>query len=243
MKFPLAWLASGLAGAAFFAPPVTAQGRGGTFFTPPARTAGTFFNAPSANGFQQAPGGAGFRGRVGRIPRHRHLVRTAGGYWPYWYYPGYGYDYEAGAVEEPPEPRAAAPAPPPEIHKAADSVVMELRGDHWVRLTTTGPVQVVGQVPSPTARPAVLPAFDEAPAAAPLPAAILVFRDGHQEEAARYTIVGNTLYLKTDYWSTGSWIRKVSITDLDIPATLKLNSEHGTRFALPSRPSEVILRP
>src|SRR5262249_47000744 len=151
------------------------------------------------------------------------------------------YDYEDGAVEEPSTPEAAAPAPPPEIHRAADSVVMELRGDRWVRLTATGPVEVVGQVPSPTTHSAVLPAFDQAPAAPPLPAAILVFRDGHKEEAARYTIVGDTLYLKADYWSTGSWTRKVAISDLDIPSTLKLNSEHGTRFALPSRPSEVIL--
>jgi hypothetical protein len=241
MKFQLVWLASGLAGAALLAPPVTAQGRGGTFFTPPARTGGTFFNAPAATGFQRVPGVAGFHGRVGRVPRHRHLVRGSGGYWPYSYYPGY--DYDDGAVEEAPAPPARAPAPSPEIHKAADSVVMELRGDRWVRLTTTGPVEVVGQLPSPTARSALLSAFDEAPAASPLPAAILVFRDGHREEAARYTIVGNTLFLKADYWSTGSWTRKVLITDLDIPATLKLNIEHGTRFTLPSRPSEVILRP
>src|SRR5262249_56148151 len=102
MKFPLAWLASGLAGAAFFAPPVTAQGRGGTFFTPPARTAGTFFNAPSANGFQQAPGGAGFRGRVGGIPRHRHLVRTAAGSLPFLYSPRYRYPHLNPPPHQPP---------------------------------------------------------------------------------------------------------------------------------------------
>lgn len=235
----MACLASCLAGAALLAPAVAAQGRGGTFFTPPARSGGTFFNAPAAHGLR--PESAGFHGRVGRVPRHRHLVRAAGGYWPYLYYPSY--DYEHGAAEEPPTPQGAAPPPSPEIHKAADSVVMELRGDRWVRLTATGPVEVVGQMPAPLAPSAVLPAFAEAPAAAALPAAILVFRDGHKEEAARYTIVGNTLYLRADYWSTGSWTRKVPITDLDIPTTLKLNSEHGTRFALPSRPSEVILRP
>jgi hypothetical protein len=242
MKFQLACLASGLLGAVLFAPAVMAQGRGGTFFTPPARTGGTFFSSPIANGFKQMPGRARFHGRFARIPR-RHLVYPYAAYSPYFYYPDY--DYDDGVPEEapPPAPRSAASSPAPEPHQAADSVVMELRGDRWVRLTTTGPVEIAGQVSTSSAGSAVLPAFGQAPAAAPLPAAVLVFRDGRQEETVNYTIVGNALYLKGDFYTSGSWTRKILITDLDIPATLKINNQRGTKFALPSRPSEVILRP
>jgi hypothetical protein len=250
MKYHFAGLAVGLLGTALIAPTLAAQGRGGTFFTPPARTGGTFFNAPTSNGFQPFPGPIRFHGRFPRGSHRHHFSRYYApyysGYGPYFYSPDY--DYDDGAAEEPPPAaRSAPPAATPESHKAADSVVMELRGDHWVRLTTTGPVEVFQQGSSPADRPAVFPAFDQSPAAAPLPAAVFVFRDGHQEEATSYTIVGRTIYLKADYWSTGSqspsWTRKISTADLDIPATLKLNSERGTKFALPSRPSEVILRP
>lgn len=242
MKHSLLPLSLGLFGFAFAAPSVVAQGQGGTFFTPPARTAGTFFNAPAANGFQQTPEAGRFHGRYSRAPRrHRIAYPYYAGYGPYFYS---DYDYDDGAPEEaPPAPRPAKAVPAPEARKAADSVVMELRGDHWVRITTTGPVEVTPPPPSPITHGVVLPAFDLAPAAAPLPAAILIFRDGHQEEAAKYTIVGNAIFLKGDYYATGSWTRKVLIADVNIPATLKINSERGTKFALPTRSSEVILRP
>jgi hypothetical protein len=87
------------------------------------------------------------------------------------------------------------------------------------------------------------PAFERPQPPSELPPAVLVFRDGHQEEAAKYTIVGTTIFIKADYWSSGSWTRKVPIADLDLAATLKLNQERGAKFTLPSRSSEVIFRP
>ena len=126
---------------------------------------------------------------------------------------------------------------------------MGLRGDHWVRLTSYGPMEVPGESSEP------LPARTDSPAQAggrgasvhaqapsQLPPAVLVFRDGHQEEAAKYTIVGTAIWIKTDYWSTGSWARKIPIADLNLDATLHLNQERGAKFNLPSRPSEVIVR-
>jgi len=71
---------------------------------------------------------------------------------------------------------------------------------------------------------------------------VLVFRDGHQEEVRKYTIIGTAISVKTDYWSTGSWTRNIPIADLDLAATLQLNQERGAKFTLPSRPSEVIVR-
>jgi hypothetical protein len=76
-----------------------------------------------------------------------------------------------------------------------------------------------------------------------LPPAVLVFRDGHVEEIDNYTIIGDTLYLKANYWVSGSWTRKVEIANLDVPATLKINEEHGSKFRLPSGPQEVVIRP
>jgi hypothetical protein len=194
------------------------------------------------HGFAPVPG------RFPRSPRNRFRHAYAG-YGPYFYYPDYypdygpAYDNDEGADAPPPPVRAAQPAPPAENSKPADSVVMELRGDHWVRLTSTGPVEILGKV-SPTGAPSgALSAFDPTPAAGPLPAAVLVFRDGHREEAARYTIVGGIIYLQADYWTTGTWTRKIRVTDLDVPATLQVNNDRGARFSLPSRSSEVILRP
>jgi hypothetical protein len=72
---------------------------------------------------------------------------------------------------------------------------------------------------------------------------VLVFRDGHQEEVGKYTIMGSTIYISTDYWTSGSWTRKVQIAELDVPTTLKLNQERRTNFKLPSGPNEVMVRP
>lgn len=82
-----------------------------------------------------------------------------------------------------------------------------------------------------------------APPPAPLPPAILVLRDGRQFEVKSYAIIGNTLYAHQDYWTTGRWTRRIQISSLDIPATLKVNQERGSNFRLPSGPREVIVRP
>ena len=72
---------------------------------------------------------------------------------------------------------------------------------------------------------------------------MLVFRDGHQEEITRYTIVGGTIYARANYWSNGSWTRKVPVAELNVPATLELNRERVANFSLPSGPHVVVIRP
>jgi hypothetical protein len=183
--------------------------------------------------------------------RQRDLARS--GFAPN-YYPYYGSDYSpyydpADEVGEgPPVPfraQTAAPAPPANPPKPPESLVMELRGDHWVRLTSYGPMGIAGesgelQSGAVQARGPAASGGTQAPNE--LPPAVLVFRDGHQEEAAKYTIVGTTISIKTDYWSTGSWTRKIPIAELNLAATLRLNQERRANFSLPSRPSEVIVR-
>jgi hypothetical protein len=199
----------------------------------------------------QAQRHAGFASGLGGRAHFRRAHRFGGSaFAPYFYYSDY--DSEPGTLDAPP-PQIIVPAAPPVAQAAnpPESLVIEWSGDHWVRLTSYGP-QAAGPVVQPdqrgperasspaTAAPHPAPAPEPA---TPLPPAVLVFRDGHQEELAKYTIVGSTIYASSDYWTSGSWTRKVQIAQLDVPATLKLNQERGARFALPSSPNEVIFRP
>lgn len=188
--------------------------------------------------------------------RAHHRVFGGSGYAPYFDSQD---DSEPEIIEAPPpqiivqtvQPAAPAPVPNP-----PESLVLESQGDHWVRITNHGQSQI-GQSDQPeperasnppSAIPSAIPSARprRTSAAEPpgeLPAAVLVFRDGHEEEIGKYTIVGATLYTSADYWSTGSWTRRVPIAELDIPATLKRNQERGARFRLPSGPNEVMVRP
>ena len=133
-----------------------------------------------------------------------------------------------------------SPAPPA---KPAESIVVELRGDHWVRLTSYGPSEIGGTQSTGHAAFATSVAFDLTPPPPVLPPAVLVFRDGHQEEASKYTIISKTIYIKSRDWSSGSWTRKILVAELDLPATLNANQARGTKFTLPTSPGEVMIRP
>ena len=196
--------------------------------------------------------------------RRTRRVFAGSGFAPY-YYSDYGdYDYddyvpEAG-IEAPPPPIMAAPLAQPTsmapVPKPPEPLVIELQGDHWVRITPYGPQQGVGASNQPEAErasnqsslsspvaPATRRRIQPAQPLSELPPAVLVFRDGHQEEVGKYTIMGATIYISTDYWTSGSWTRKVQIAELDVPTTLKLNQQRGTNFKLPSGPEEVVVRP
>ncbi len=248
MRYQLIALSLELVGtallASLLASPARGQGHGGFGF------------AGASRGTE-----SGLRGRaIGRPfggARHGRRAFRGSGYGPnyYPYYDGYydsGYysdnDSQDTAGAEPPPPfrgQTAAAAPPAIPAKPAESLVMELRGDHWVRLTSYGPMEVPGQsgaLQSGTAQVKGTVASSAARTTSELPPAVLVFRDGHQEEVAKYTIVGTMISVKTDYWKTGSWTRKIPISELNLVATLQANHERGANFSLPSRPSEVIVR-
>jgi hypothetical protein len=194
-------------------------------------------------------------GRIGFVhPHHPRRFFAGSAFAPYFYSDD---DSEPGVIEAPPpqvtvlqsaQPPAVTPAPKP-----SESLLLELHGDHWVRITnygqsqTAAPAMQPGFEPDSTVSPAVPPATARRAQAAeppsPLPPAVLVFRDGRQQEIGKYTIVGATIYTSADYWGSGSWTRQVQIAELDVPATLKLNRERGTKFSLPSGPNQVIIRP
>jgi hypothetical protein len=154
-----------------------------------------------------------------------------GGYgWPYFY------DDYAESYEPEPAPAAqpvAAPAPvQAKTEPVPDPVLLELRGDQWVKVDTFTSPAAVTPVSAPVSQ-----------AAQQSPPAVVVYRDGHSEELTSYSIIGPVIYTKGDYWSSGNWTRKIQIADLDLPATLKQNQARGVKFELPSGPDEVMIRP
>ena len=175
--------------------------------------------------------GPSFHNRV-----HRNRFGQNGAFftgWPYW--PGYNDSYEPESYAPPiqipgPEKPEAAPVRQPPIEPA----LYELRAGHWVRVN-------FGEAAAAQALNAenTLPQ----PSAKELPPAVLVYRDGHTEELSSYSIIGTTLYTNGDYWSSGSWTRKIQMADLNIPATVKQNQGRGVNFELPAGPNEVIIRP
>ena len=189
--------------------------------------------------------GRGFRvdfghGRVEhRFPRQPIFIGD-----PFWYS---DYDsrpvYEAAApevvvVQPSAAPAQTAPSVPPE------PVVIEWQGDHFVRMTLTeassrqrGPADYSEKSNAKSGRKL------QAESPQGLPPAVLVFRDGHKEEVSSYTIMGQTMFAKSDYWTTGTWNKKIQLTDLDVPATVALNHQRGLKFALPTSASEVVIRP
>lgn len=65
--------------------------------------------------------------------------------------------------------------------------------------------------------------------AAAVPATALVFRDQHVEEVRNYAIAGGTLWVLNDH-QTG---KKIPLTQLDLPATVKMNDDRGVDFQVP----------
>jgi hypothetical protein len=82
-----------------------------------------------------------------------------------------------------------------------------------------------------------------APAVRELPAAILIFRDGHSEEVHDYTIADGSLYARGDYYTDGYWNKKIDLATLNLTATVQTNSTRNVKFVIPSSPNEVITRP
>src|SRR5690349_13175418 len=203
------------------------------------RMTGTAPGAPLQRPFRFAPpGNRSFIGLSGvpfnREAHRRGFARNAFFYggWPYW--PSdYEEAYEPAVYTEP----AAAPTvPAPQIRHepVPDAALLELQGNQWVKVTSFTTTQVPIAAPGTSAAPV---------SRKELPPAILVYRDGHSEEVSSYSIIGPTLYTKSDYWTSGAWTRKIQVADLDLPATIKQNQVRGVKFDLPSSPDEVILRP
>ena len=248
--------------------PVNAQIRG-TGVTPGAMGTGA---TPGASGVGRGFGvtgtaGSAEHGLVGGPTRfHRHSSGRSGILLPYpYYYSDYDYDSERAA-----QPQVvvvpAAPAQPALPASPLEPLLIEWQGDHFERMTPSQKTSAKEQdSPASSAKSEVRPSTPRSPSSGSsrpaqkvatqlsrelarelpreLPPAVLVFRDGRTEEVSSYTIMSGTIYSRADYWTSGSWTRKIQIADLDVPATLKLNQGRGLNFVLPASPNEVVMRP
>jgi hypothetical protein len=136
----------------------------------------------------------------------------------------------------------------------AQPLMIELQGDRYVRvsgdvnsgaeLETVDAEAKLNQRPGITSQGRnISPAVTAAAAAEELPSAVLVFRDGHREEVAEYTIADGALYAQGDYYTSGSFTRKIELKSLDLSETVKSNRSRGVAFRVPASPNEVIVRP
>jgi hypothetical protein len=216
------------------------------------RTAGQGINsgvrpAPRGGRISIGHGGRAARGRIVRRGR-RGYYGSGYGYLPT-YYPDDGYVEEAPPPEQPPAPVVVAypPQPPAPPAPPVESLLLEFQNGQWVRVPTgaqtpTGPLTTQpGSAQASSGGTNVATGQASAQAPAVLPRTVLVFRDGHREEVNKYVIEGNVLYASADYWSTGAWTRKIPLSELNVPATLKLNQARGVKFRLPSGPNEVVV--
>lgn len=111
-----------------------------------------------------------------------------------------------------------APPPPP----AAPAY--EFAGQSY---DFAGDMSMVGQEQPWQYAPAPAPPEPPEPEP-PLPATVLVYKDGHQVEVQDYAIVGGNLV-----WISGNRSKKIPLADLDLPATRKVNEDHGVTFGAP----------
>jgi hypothetical protein len=111
--------------------------------------------------------------------------------------------------------------------------LLELQGNQWVKVNSFTMDQPRRDMAPQTA--SVVPSKE-------IPPTVLVYRDGRSEELTSYSIIGTSIYTKSDYWTNGAWTRTIQIADLDLPATAKANEQRGVKFELPSGPNEVMIR-
>ena len=206
--------------------------------TSAAQTRGMTGHAPGPTNGHGAP----FRG-ITSVPRfgehhfgqHRFPRFFDSGF----FYPGF-YDPEPVVVEQQSPPVVVVnpgPAEKPDPPHVIEPLLLERQGDRWVRVGQ-GTMGVANAEPVKGKRdPAKQPEATERPPA------VLIFRDHHREEVAGYTIMQGALYASQDYWTTGSWTKKVVLADLDLPETVRANQERGVKFVLPASPNEVVIRP
>ena len=237
MKTPVTSLVVALLTATILVSPVKAQMRG----------PGLGVVAPSKVGNFSSPRGMA---TVSRRPPHERRSGSGRGRIPWWdpyFYNPYFYPdeyFEPAKIEETKPPVVVSQAPTLPV-STPEPLLIEWNGDHWERVTnfTQLPATAPGAAKESHSRSGVTKRNQATIASQVSQPAILVFRDGHKEEVSSYTIMGTVMYTNTNYWTDGSWTKKIQIADLDVPATLKLNQDRGVKFDLPSGPHEIVIRP
>jgi hypothetical protein len=128
-------------------------------------------------------------------------------------------------------PQAATSPKPVEEAKPVQPLMMELRGGRFVR------VGIPSTEPEPIGKAAVATPPIKSAESGPV---ALMFRDGHSESVSDYSIIGGRLYVAANYFQSGSWMRTIELSALNLPATVDANRRAGVAFVLPSGPNVVV---
>jgi hypothetical protein len=191
-----------------------------------------------------------FMGPVRSFPRpnfshFHHGVRT-GTYSPVAFFDPLYSDYYSRPPAAPETRVIIAHAPsapsqaPADFVPPAEPLLIELQDKQYVQLSgeKKSRVQILSTEERSTARQSAAAASAATPENL-----VLVFHDGHTEEFSAYTIADGYLYASGDYYNSGSWNRKIDLTTLNLPETVKQNEVRGISFRLPAAPNEVIVGP
>lgn len=119
-------------------------------------------------------------------------------------------------------------------------LLIELQRDRYVRLSaeTESPAEALPPRTLRAEKASPVSRSSEAPRKA-----VLVFRDGHQEEVSGYTISDGFLYASAADYPAGTWTRKIQLGSLELSETVRSNATRGITFRLPNAPNEVIVGP
>jgi len=188
----------------------------------------------------------------GRHFRRQSLVGSS------FFYPDYPYE---AAPTQPPQiivvqPMAAATVQPKEDPKPPTPLMIEWRGDRYVR--SGGSESADRETRNQAALPADSRDLDGSrvrtrdstssektlsQSKRDLSPVLLLFRDGHRQEANNYVIIGDTLYNYSNPYTGQSWTLKIQLTDLDLPGTVHANQARGMQFTLPDGPNQIVAWP
>ncbi len=137
----------------------------------------------------------------------------------YYYYPAdnsaYGYDYVGGG-DGGPDLYSGPPLGPNDqaMHMLAEQPPVRVYGDDPPEYQA-----YATPAPRPSAPPVEIKPGDPT---------VLVFSNGKRQEVTNYAIMGDTLYV----FDEGR--KKIALTDLNIPATVKANEDRGMEFKVPA---------
>ena len=167
------------------------------------------------------------------------------GYYPVGYFDPLDWDYMYPSDYSVPaqpsvivlQPRAAPVVPEPPS-PPAHPLLIELQGDRYVEIDGENPAgtRLIEPQPPRATRSQSLTASLR-------PDALLIFRDGHREQVSGYAITGRFLYATANYYTEGTWNRKIELSSLNLPDTVSANQSRGINFHLPSASNEVIVGP
>lgn len=170
-------------------------------------------------------------------------------------------------VIQAPAPPAQNPATTIEEPKSSAPLMIEWQGDRYVRRSSSAessranqPDYIAEEKPSASkiekaassriaskGTPHLTTSDRERPSSdrtrQSQPATTFIFRDGHHEQSADYSIISGVIYARGDYWTTGQWSKQIRVSDLDLPATIQANEIEGVPLRLPTSPNEIITRP